>query len=342
MNKAKTLKLTRNVGLFSIVTLVMVVVVEMLCRALLPHWAPPKAMKVNFWRYDRELGWAHQPFKEGTFEHKDFSVHVAINAEGLRDKDYSLSRVEGKRRILLLGDSFGWGYGVEKEETIDAVIESRHAGVEMINASVAGYGTDQQYLYLESRGMAFHPDLVILLFHSNDVYNNMSRNQYLYEKPVYELAEGELVLKNTPVPYRWRDAVRRFAVNRTYFLRRLYLAAEGFDTSRATLPARRDGALDVTKALLSEMQRLTSLAGADLWVAGIPWKSGELRRIVDEIEVFSAMQGIRFVSLREELDRASEETMFGHSHHWNARGHELAANAIEKALAGSGYLASER
>lgn len=338
---------TKNLGLSLAATCIILLVVELLCRLFIPHWAPPEAMVKSFWRYHETLGWAHEPLKEGLSEDEDFSVHVSINAHGLRDKEYSPTRTEGKRRILLLGDSFGWGYGVEQEETLDALIEGKYDNVEFVNASVPGYGTDQEYLYLKNQNMVWQPDLVILLFHPNDVYNNTYSNQYGYEKPVFRLIEGGLVLKNVPVPNDWYHKAKRFILNRTYFLRRAYFAVQGLVASDLPSVSKRNLALDVTKALVLEMQRVSAQSGADFWVVGIPWwvgvprRQGKLEEIIDSIRSFVEVQRIRYISLEEIFSQAPRETLFKHTPHWNAYGQRLAANAIEKELAISGYLGSE-
>ena len=50
---------------------------------------------------------------------------VAINSHGLRDGEYALEPTRGKKRMLVLGDSFAWGFGVEREEVFCEVIERR-------------------------------------------------------------------------------------------------------------------------------------------------------------------------------------------------------------------------
>jgi hypothetical protein len=62
-------------------------------------------------------GWTHQPEAEGwtdgcigrSFEWRTFS---RMNADGLRDRDYSVTKQPGVTRILLLGDSYVEGMQV--------------------------------------------------------------------------------------------------------------------------------------------------------------------------------------------------------------------------------------
>ena len=76
-------------------------------------------------------------------------------------------------RILLLGDSQTFGWGVAYEDTFAAVLEREMAAetghaVEVVNAGVPGYNTAQEAAFLERRGLSFTPDCVLVLFINND------------------------------------------------------------------------------------------------------------------------------------------------------------------------------
>ena len=77
----------------------------------------------RFWKYDSLLGWAHEPGQEGIFESPKFRTVVRINENGLRDQPHSYERQNDIDRILVLGDSFAWGYGVEESERFSQGLE---------------------------------------------------------------------------------------------------------------------------------------------------------------------------------------------------------------------------
>jgi lysophospholipase L1-like esterase len=190
---------------------------------LLPQWAPENASR-TFWRYDERLGWSNRPGASGVQLHRDFAPRIEINAAGQRDRDYPMDRVPGRCRMLALGDSYAWGYGVEREQIWHELVEARRPEWEIVNAGVPGYGTDQELLYLEERGLALRPDAVVLLFYANDVLENLERSSSGYFKPYFELgAEGTLALHQVPVP---RGGVgqrfERWLRFHTYLLFRLY------------------------------------------------------------------------------------------------------------------------
>lgn len=75
-------------------------------------------------------------------------------------------------RILLLGDSQAFGWGVTYEETTGALLEreltAQGRSVEVLNAGVPGYNAAQEAAYLATLGPAFKPDCVLVLFTGND------------------------------------------------------------------------------------------------------------------------------------------------------------------------------
>jgi lysophospholipase L1-like esterase len=124
----------------------------------------------NVFRADSVLGWALRPSWSGRHEKFDFRVRVHIDAAGFR----AMPQVAAPdaRRILVVGDSFAFGWGVEDDETFSAVLAralARDAPVEVINAGVPGYSTDQYWLFLRERGFALAPDLVLLVECGNDL-----------------------------------------------------------------------------------------------------------------------------------------------------------------------------
>lgn len=149
--------------------------------------------------YDPLLGWRNIPGWRAT----SLGRRLTINSQGLRDREYPYEPPPGVSRILVLGDSYAWGYGVSDEEIFSEVLEKRLAGEtkkwEVINTGVSGWGTDQELLFLQEEGLRYRPDVVVLAFFViNDPVNNVNSSQYGLYKPVF--ADLSLTLANTPVP----------------------------------------------------------------------------------------------------------------------------------------------
>lgn len=76
--------------------------------------------------------------------------------------------------VLCLGDSFTFGEGVHAADTYPARLETllrKDAGlgaVQVLNGGVQGYGTRQEYVFMQRYGRALRPDVVVLGFVLND------------------------------------------------------------------------------------------------------------------------------------------------------------------------------
>jgi len=141
-------------------------------------------------RLDRALGWANRPGATGHIHDGNIDYRVRINREGFRDPERSLVKPAGSKRIVVLGDSVTWGWGVDNGERYTDLLEARLGpGVEVINLAVPGYGTDQHYWNLERNGWSYEPDLVLYCVVMNDLFEAQTTEQYGMLKPRFVLED---------------------------------------------------------------------------------------------------------------------------------------------------------
>lgn len=155
------------------------------------------ARNLNY-RYDEKLGWFPIPNSRKIYT-RTRSVSIDNNQRGFRDAEHL---IQNKPRILFLGDSFVWGFDVEKLERFTDKLAAMLPDWSIYNLGVSGYGTDQQFLLLQQEYDFYRPSVVFLLFCAdNDRDDNASNVRYGgYYKP-YFIADGErLQLRGVPVP----------------------------------------------------------------------------------------------------------------------------------------------
>jgi len=111
-----------------------------------------------------------------TFE---WDTDVKINAEGFRDDEIA-PKEQFDLRILMLGDSMTWGYGVEKEETFSEVLQqklkAKRIKADVINAGATSYSPTLEYLLLKNKGLSYKPDVVILNLDMSDIQDDYKYN----------------------------------------------------------------------------------------------------------------------------------------------------------------------
>lgn len=169
--------------------------------------APPAQPNPAIWGPHPLFGWWHIPYSGGTFhsDFNEFEAEVHINARGLRDREIGYDNPAGALRVLSLADSFGEAIQVDLDQTyhkqLEALlVDSLGRPVEVLNAGVGGWGTDQEAVFYVAEGFRYRPDLVLLAFFiRNDAVNNygpleIARNGGSEEKQFFTLAaDGKLI-----------------------------------------------------------------------------------------------------------------------------------------------------
>jgi lysophospholipase L1-like esterase len=112
----------------------------------------------------------------GGFAADYVGVPVSVNRLGLRDRELAVPKPAGTVRILGVGDSVTFGYGVRLENTYLKVLEARlnertrgTARHEVVNAGVEECGLDAYYHAVETLAPVLEPDLVLVGIVLNDV-----------------------------------------------------------------------------------------------------------------------------------------------------------------------------
>lgn len=102
------------------------------------------------------------------------SFRMRTNSIGFRGPEIGDKQDGGPFRVLVLGDSVAFGWGVDDEVTFLRRFESDWNGkherkIEICNAGHLVYDTTQQLALLREQGLALKPDLVLLVYVVNDI-----------------------------------------------------------------------------------------------------------------------------------------------------------------------------
>jgi len=102
---------------------------------------------------------------------------VKINSDGFRDVEHSIEKLSNVKRIVIIGDSNEFGWGVELEDSYPKVLErllniNCNGSFEVISMAVPGYDLWQKLEILKIKGLKYNPDLIILGLGLDDLENS--------------------------------------------------------------------------------------------------------------------------------------------------------------------------
>ena len=96
--------------------------------------------------------------------------HVQTNGDGFRERSFSVTKPAGTYRIVVLGDSFTFGNGLEANERYSDRLQAwLPHGYEVLNFGAPGANTPQHLYTLRARVLPADPDFVLLQWFVNDI-----------------------------------------------------------------------------------------------------------------------------------------------------------------------------
>jgi lysophospholipase L1-like esterase len=277
-------RLVRNAAIVLAVSLTLVLVLELGLRLFFPQRLDGTSLQgEHFSEGDPSLGIRYLPGAIWRFRHPEYTVEYAINADGFRDaKPHPTPKPTGTRRVLLLGDSFTFGQGVNYEDAWPVVaereFERRIPGqVDLVKAGVQGADTRSELILLRRHARRLHVDVIVLGFLINDVYTNVP-----YEsKPHTELAKPSAAWSRVRTTVFRRsetfrtlhllELTRRLVTSVDAAYIALYMGAPGrgefLKLPLGEAPRRQ---IALTERLLDQMAAYCDSIGAPLIVLSIP------------------------------------------------------------------------
>jgi len=256
---------------------------------------------------------------------------ASINDRGLRGADFPADKPDGTLRILFVGDSFTFGEGVEDDRPFPSLLQQRFdsrpgdPSVHVINAGVSGYNTRDEVAYLESRWLAFDPDLVILVFYLNDAYDDgrfaelimggeRGQLQRASESPsrLWALVETRYS--------RWRASRRIIEIYRAQFSGKPSIDGHDWEGSKKALA--RAAAITRERSISFAVVIFPELHALD--------DSHPFASIYELVEAHVDSLGVPVLNLFPAFRGQRTDELWVHvtDHHPNERGHRIAADAL--------------
>lgn len=179
----------RNTFVIGVVTLFIILALEVMARAVFwrTEYVPPVA-PTGFGFSASGLGDLAPNLDSVEHILHNRPYHLQTNSVGLRN-NAEIDDDPNTFRILALGDSFTYGYYVHNEETWPARLEELlnqrlPTRFQVFNAGVPGYTIVDQLGYLLDKGLKLEPDLVVIGFYTNDIFDFYPQIREYFARPI--------------------------------------------------------------------------------------------------------------------------------------------------------------
>ena len=160
-------------------------------RSPLPEtvWHTEEAM--NRWIVaDETMGWASGVSTDFEVEMDGAMTRLRSNKYGFCDIEQPLA--DGRPRILIIGDSFPFGWGADRKANLAGQLRSSLPEAQVFDASFVGWTKDQIMLSYDARARIVKPDIVLMACMTRPGLDQSLPMGSLFQKPWFFLDGGEL------------------------------------------------------------------------------------------------------------------------------------------------------
>lgn len=125
-------------------------------------------------------GYRLLPDRQYLWKGREFSYLIKSNSKGFRDREFSFEIPSGKKRIIVLGDSFTFGHGVENDEAYPKVLERQLAArgpFEVINAGIPANSLSDYIRLVKELSGSYRADIVMMGLHGGDISESIDEER---------------------------------------------------------------------------------------------------------------------------------------------------------------------
>lgn len=178
--------------LATLIAALIAVVVVVVVGELMVRFIRPQRSMYPRWQFSSKYGAMLFPDREMVHERPgQWRFIYTTNANQCRGELIPISNSYERQNVLVLGDSYSFGNGVDDDEVYAAVLsEELGDGYDTVNLSVGGWGLTQHIRRFYEFGRLYDPSVVIVQFCNNDPRDN-------YKNGVTTIENGKFVFRNS-------------------------------------------------------------------------------------------------------------------------------------------------
>ncbi len=295
----------------------------------------PELSYPKYYKKDAELFWRIRPNQ--TIKGEFFVDGIyKINSKGYREREFSAEKDPDLTRIICVGNSCTFGWKVNLEQTYPKILEKLlnqnlpQPKFEVIDAGMTGYSTFQGLRFLKREILGFHPDIIIFSYGWNDMCPSEREDKDQKFPPQWILNLDDFLSRSRFYSFLKFEIMNLLKSNQPQDEKKLVYRVSIKDYQEN----------------LKELEKIAQGSGIKVFFLSIPVSSAKvflgpgktskphiankhynkaLRETTSEIGVPLIDVALLFEDRSDLYDKGREEYI-----HYNAKGHQVVAEAIYK------------
>ena len=297
--------------------------------------------KSTSWRIQDDLTGTFLNIKNGKGKHeyigKTDKISIEYNFGKFHNRIYKDFKYIGdKENILVLGDSFTFGWLLKDEDTFIFKLQKKYNNFEFINSSAGGWGASDYLNYLENYCQKINPNQILIIINHSD--NLRSINSNLYKLQNGKIVKGKNQISSLKKKLNRIDKVYSFLIENFNFLqilRKVYNQKTNIrvnlntETTKTISEPYAEAQYEFLKKLYLQIKLEAEKCNSNLNFVELAWPDkfvpNKYISLNAKIKSFIVQEGINFFSLEDQMNLIlsnSSKYIIPNDNHPNKKGSE--------------------
>jgi hypothetical protein len=279
---------------------------------------------------------------------RKYEFHYTVNSMQSRGEPV-LPGASDRPTVVVLGDSYSFGMGVNDGEEFPSVMRRALAGrADVVNLGSPGWGLTQEIRRYHELGAAYEPEIVVLQFCANDPEDNLANLVTRVEDGKFVFVDSQnslnLIKKYLSRSFVQRTQLYNFVRTRASVVAQRILIRREAERLQTAVPAGTTPAavpviekvyVDLLMAFAAEMRE----RGTALWFISVDHNVEQFPHIAATVQELNARGDLRYIEVLDWL-RGHEPYYSPEGHSWGEPAHKIIgehlAAEVASALADTG------
>ncbi len=349
-------KKLQNIGLIALSIILCLIILELFFRLFSPTRDYSSKNDRHLIQPDSLLSYRYASNLDTNLVTIDYRIDIKTNRFGFRDGQWNFDTTQ--TNLLVLGNSFSAGFGVDNEERWSSLLDIKLSALEspatVYNAAISGYSITQSIDNGIQLSKLIQPEIIIVGLYLNSL--DRLDDPFQYYKgfsvkksaiPYAKVSNEELFfsfwkadfLKNIDIFFKKHSMLYQFAEQRIRY--RILPSMRRLLNSKSKLEETSGEYSSLSQAAFDELIRLQSSVSAEIYLLPIIQHNREFEIFENQVKIYRDLthlisdSEIQFIDILPQFEseiKKGTDMWIKNDPHWNKKAHSLAARVISEQL----------